>query len=299
MNRNSFKGTGVAIVTPFKNNSIDFPALETVIEHVINGGVDFVVSLGTTGEATTLSDEECREVLDFTIQKINGRKPLVAGLFGHKNTAALIKKVESFDFKGIDAIMSSSPAYNKPPQEGIFRHYMKLAEASPLPIIIYNVPGRTASNIEAETTLRLAHASEKFLAVKEASADIIQIMHILKNKPEHFLVLSGDDPTTLPLLTCGGDGVISVIANAFPNEFASMTRAALTQNLQTARQLNDLLLDIHPWLYIDGNPAGIKALLHLMNLSGPEVRLPLVEMHPDHLAQLEKEYKKIIAHLHA
>lgn len=297
MNRNLFKGTGVAIVTPFLNNKIDFEALERVIEHVIAGNIDFIVSLGTTGEATTLSDRECREVLDFTIKQVNGRKPLVAGLFGHKNTAALVDKVNSFNFEGIDAIMSSSPAYNKPPQEGIFMHYMELAEVSPLPIIIYNVPGRTASNVEAETTLRLAHSSDKFIAVKEASADILQVMKILKNKPDDFLVLSGDDPTTLPILTCGGDGVISVIANAFPNEFSSMTRAALQNDLPKARKLNNLLMDIHPWLYIDGNPAGIKTLLDLMNIAGPEVRLPLVEMHVYHRHRLKEEYDKIISHL--
>lgn len=289
------KGTGVALVTPFKDQKIDFPALEKIIEHVISGDVDFLVSLGTTGEAVTLSEEEQRDILDFTIEITKGRKPIVAGIFGHNDTKELVRKVESFDLKGIDAIMSASPAYNKPPQEGIFQHYMKLAEVSPLPIVIYNVPGRTASNIEAKTTLRLAHASEKFVAVKEASADMIQAMHILKDKPDHFHVLSGDDPTTLPLLGCGGDGVISVIANAFPAEFAGMARAALQGKLPEARRLNDLLLDIHPWLYIDGNPAGVKSLLHFMGLCSPEVRLPLVEMQPDHLKRLKDEMDKIIA----
>jgi 4-hydroxy-tetrahydrodipicolinate synthase len=289
------KGTGVALVTPFKDQKIDFPALEKIIEHVLSGGVDFIVSLGTTGEAATLSDEEKREVLDFTIEKVNGRKPIVAGIFGHNNTAELIRRVEKFRFEGIHAIMSASPAYNKPPQEGIYQHYMKLAEASPLPIIIYNVPGRTSSNVEAETTLRLAHASDKFLAVKEASADMVQAMHILKNKPDHFRVLSGDDPTALPLVGCGGDGVISVIANAFPTEFSGMIRAALNRDLKEARHLNDLLLDIHPWLYIDGNPAGVKSLLYFMGLCSPEVRLPLAQMQPEHLSRLKEEMEKITA----
>ncbi len=291
--QHKFRGTGVAVVTPFKNQKIDFPALGKIIDRIIDNKVDFIVSLGTTGESVTLSQGEAREVLDFTIQQVNERVPIVAGVFGGNNTAAIIDMMTSFNFDGISAIMSSSPAYNKPPQEGIYKHYMALTEASPLPIIIYNVPGRTASNIEAETTLRLAHASTKFIAIKEASGDIIQVMNILKNKPEHLLVLSGDDPTTLPLITCGGDGVISVIANAFPKAFSDMTRAALQGDYALARQLNNLFLDIHPWLYVDGNPAGIKAVLHELGLCSTEVRLPLAPMLPENRARLLEEVEKV------
>ncbi|MFQ5448564.1 MAG: dihydrodipicolinate synthase family protein, partial [Saprospiraceae bacterium] len=193
-------GTGVALVTPFKENKIDFPALENIIEHVISGGVDFIVSLGTTGEATTMTTTECKSVLKFTAEKVAGRVPLVAGLFGGNCTERLLKRFDTYDLAGFSAVMSSSPAYIKPSQEGIFQHYMKLAEISSLPIIIYNVPGRTASNVTAGTTLRLARASGKFIAVKEASGNIGQAMQILKHKPEGLLVFSGDDALTLPLI---------------------------------------------------------------------------------------------------
>ena len=192
MRQPPFSGAGVALVTPFKENkAIDYPALEKLIEFVINGGIDFIVSLGTTGEAITLSSRECREVLDFTIKVANGRLPIVAGLFGSNYTEKLVNSLKSYNFDGIDAIMSSSPAYSKPSQEGIYQHYMAAAEASPVPIIIYNVPGRTSSNVAAATTLRLAHASDKFIAVKEASGDLVQAMKILKDKPEHLQVARG------------------------------------------------------------------------------------------------------------
>ncbi|RMG80121.1 MAG: 4-hydroxy-tetrahydrodipicolinate synthase [Bacteroidetes bacterium] len=270
------RGTGVAVVTPFKGAKVDFEALEKIINHVIDGGVDFIVSLGTTGEAITLSKEECREVFDFTIEKTAGRVPLVAGFFGSNNTARLVEGVKDYNLEGFSAIMSSSPAYNKPSQEGIFQHYMALEKASPLPIIIYNVPGRTASNVLPQTILRLARASEKFMAVKEASGDLMQAMEIIKHRPPHFQVFSGDDALTLPMLGCGADGAISVIANAFPAEFSGMVRHALAGDFPKARHYHELLLDIHPWLYVDGNPAGIKAVLAMMGMCEESVRLPLV-----------------------
>ncbi len=274
-----FRGTGVALVTPFSpDKSIDYTALENIIEHVIEGGVDYIVSLGTTGEAITLSSEECRDILDFTIEKTKGRLPIVAGLFGSNFTEKLIGIVKSYNFDGIDAIMSSSPAYSKPSQEGIYEHYMRIQEVSPIPIIIYNVPGRTSSNVQASTVVRLAESSEKFVAVKEASGDFEQIMQILKNRPDDFLVLSGDDPITLPMIACGADGGISVIANAYPNEFASMTRSAVQGDLKRAKQLSDLLLDIHPWLYIEGNPSGIKAAMEIRGLCTRAMRIPLTEL---------------------
>ncbi len=272
------RGTGVALVTPFKNGQINWEDLERVIEHVIGGGVEFLVSLGTTGESNTISDEEHRQILDFTIKINRARLPLVAGVFGGNNTAQLVQKIQGFNFEGIDALLSSNPAYNKPSQEGIFQHYLALAEASPLPIIIYNVPSRTASNMNAETTLRLAHTSDKFIAIKEASNDIYQVMKIIKGRPKDFLVLSGDDFITLPIIASGGDGVISVIANTLPRPFTDMVRAALRQDLPTAQKLNNKLLELYRLLFLEGNPVGVKAAMELQGLCSREVRLPLVPM---------------------
>jgi 4-hydroxy-tetrahydrodipicolinate synthase len=285
------RGTGVALVTPFKNGQIDWEDLEKIIEHVITGGVEFLVSLGTTGESSTISDNEHRQILDFTIKINRGRVPLVAGVFGGNNTAALVEKIEQFNFDGIDAILSSNPAYSKPGQEGIFQHYMALADASPKPIIIYNVPSRTSSNMTAETTLRLAHSSDKFIAVKEASDDIYQIMKIIKGRPEGFLVLSGDDFITLPLVAAGGDGVISVIANTVPKPFTDMVRAALHNDMASARSLNNTLLELYKLLFIEGNPVGVKAAMELQGLCTREVRLPLVPMSETgvHLLMAEME----------
>jgi len=279
-------GTGVALVTPFKNGVIDWDGLERVIEHVISGGVEFLVSLGTTGESVTTTDAEHRQILDFTIKTNRGRVPLVAGIFGGNNTAALVEKVKAYNFEGIDALLSSNPSYNKPGQEGIYQHYMALAEASPLPILIYNVPSRTASNMSAETTLRLAYASDKFIGIKEASDDIYQVMKILKGRPEGFLVLSGDDFITLPLITAGGDGVISVIANTLPRPFTDMVRAALRQDLPTAQNLNFQLLELYRLLFIEGNPVGVKAAMELQGICTREVRLPLTSMSADGVQQL-------------
>lgn len=283
-----FRGLGVALVTPFRNGEVDFEALERVIEHVIDGGADFLVSLGTTGEATTLSPDEAGQVIRHTVEINRGRLPLVAGLFGGSNTRSIQQRLRTFDLSGVNAVMSASPAYNKPNQEGIYQHYMALAEASPLPIIIYNVPGRTASNVEAATTLRLAKAERKFIAVKEASADMVQAMTIMRDKPEHFLLLSGDDPTAFPLIATGGDGLISVIGNAFPHAYSRMVQAALQGRRSEARKWNDLFIDFHPWLYIDGNPAGIKFTLSELGLCSPELRLPLTPMHPFHAEALKK-----------
>lgn len=288
-----FRGTGVALVTPFKNGGIDWDDLERIIEHVIAGGVEFLVSLGTTGESATISEDEQRQILDFTIKTNRGRLPLVAGVFGSNNTAALVEKVNHFNFDGIDALLSSNPAYNKPGQEGIFQHYMALAEASPKPIIIYNVPSRTASNMTAETTLRLANASDKFLGVKEASNDIYQVMKIIKGRPKHFLVLSGDDFITLPLIASGGDGVISVIANTTPRPFTDMVRAALRHDMATAQQLNLKLLELYKLLFIEGNPMGVKAALELQGLCSREVRLPLAPMTEQGVHLIMAELEKI------
>lgn len=283
---NKFKGTGVAIITPFKNGDIDFIAMSRIIEHVITGGVDYIVALGSTGEAATLDANESRQVLDHVIQTVNGRVPVVAGNFGSSNTRELCRYVKSFDFTGIDAVLSSSPAYVKPSQEGIFQHYMALAEACPIPIILYNVPGRTRSNMEWETTLKLAESTSSFIGIKEASGDLIQAIKIIKNKPDHFFVTSGDDELALPLVACGGLGVISVIANAFPSSFSGMIRAALAQNYTEARQLNFKTYDLHKWLYIEGNPVGIKSAMEILGLCSNEVRLPLAPMSKNNYAHL-------------
>jgi 4-hydroxy-tetrahydrodipicolinate synthase len=291
MMQQRFSGTGVALVTPFLHGKIDFEALERVIEHVIQGGVDFLVSLGTTGEAATLSDAECREVFDFTLRVNKGRLPVVAGLFGDNNTARLVENVRNYNLDGFDAIMSASPAYNKPSQEGIYQHFMALQEVSPLPIIIYNVPSRTGRNMQPDTVIRLANASEKFIAVKEAAGIMSQAMRLIKYRPEHLLVLSGDDPLTLPMIACGGHGVISVIANALPRQWSDMTRAALSGDLPTARRLNSDLLDIHQWLYIDGNPSGIKGLMEYLGLCSKEVRLPMAPISDENLQKLISAYE--------
>jgi 4-hydroxy-tetrahydrodipicolinate synthase len=280
-------GTGVALITPFENGEIDLASLDKMIEHVITGGVEYVVILGSTGESATLDHDERRRVLDRAIERVAGRVPVVAGNFGDNNTRDLCKYAASFDFTGIDAILSSSPAYNKPTQEGIYQHYKALSESCAVPVILYNVPGRTASNVTAETTLRMAHDIPSIIAVKEASGDMVQGSRIIRDKPEGFLVISGDDPTALPLVTSGGDGVISVIANAFPAEFSSMIRAALKWDLSRARKLHELLLNIHPLLYVEGNPAGIKAATALLGLSTPEVRLPLTSLSREKTTQLK------------
>lgn len=289
----ALRGTGVALITPFKeDHSVDFEALGNLIEHCIKGGVETLVSLGTTGESVTLSEEEKKEVLRFTVEKNAGRVLVVAGIGGN-NTREVAREMEMLDTNGIHSILSSSPAYNKPSQEGIFRHYMELEKVSPLPIIIYNVPGRTSSNISAETCLRLAHASDKFAAVKEASGDLSQANKIIKDRPPHFLVLSGDDPLALALSGIGGDGVISVIANAYPSEFSQMMRYALKGDFGNAQKLNNLLFDLHKWLYIDGNPAGIKAACHLLGLCKNELRLPLVPMASQNFENLRAEVNRI------
>jgi len=282
-----FTGTGVAVVTPFLQNEIDFGSLEKIINHVIEGGVNFIVALGSTGETATLSESEERKILDFCIQKINRRVPLMAGNFGGNNTQAILQKIKNFNFTGIDAILSASPAYIKPTQEGIFRHYAAMADALPVPLMLYNVPGRTRSNMECDTTLKLAAYSTRIIGIKEASADMVQITKILANKPEHFIVMSGDDETALATIAIGADGVISVMANALPTQFSSMVRSASAFDLKMARELNFKTFPVHHWLYTEGNPVGIKAALEIIGLCSDEVRLPLVPMSTQNKIQLK------------
>ncbi|MBP7274435.1 MAG: 4-hydroxy-tetrahydrodipicolinate synthase [Saprospiraceae bacterium] len=295
MKKTIFKGVGVALVTPFSNDKIDFNALQNIIEHVIQGGVDFLIALGTTGETTSLSLEEQRAVLDFVIRINNDRLPIVAGPFGGYNTAEIVTKIKHFNFDGIDAIMACSPPYVKPNQEGIYQHYMAIAAESPLPILIYNVPGRTASNITADTTLRLAKASKKFAGVKDASDDVMQIMRIIKEQPDSFCTLSGDDFLTLPVIASGGNGVVSVIANVFPTEFCRMAHAAIAGDYETARHYNNLLLDIYPLMFIDGNPVGPKAALSILGLSKADVRLPHTVMQKQNFETLKNKIATLLA----
>lgn len=287
------RGTGVALITPFDaNDKIDFTSLSRIIQNCIQGGVDYLVTMGTTGEAATLSFEERMSVIYFTVKEAAGKIPVVAGIGGN-NTAELVREINALNTNGISAILSSSPAYNKPSQEGIYQHYLKIAEHCPLPIIIYNVPGRTASNILPETTVRLAKASEKFIAVKEASGDLTQATKIIKDKPGGFQVLSGDDPLALGLIAIGGDGVISVIANIYPKPFSSMIKLALHGEYTNAQALNLKLFDLHKWLYIEGNPAGVKAGASILGLCENRFRLPLVPMSKSNFDQLKQEMDKI------
>lgn len=294
---NMFEGTGVALITPFDANlEIDFQAYGKIIEYVISEDIDFLVPLGSTGETATLNEEEARKCLDFVIELNRGRKPILAGNFGGNNTRELQRKIKDYNFKGIDGILSSSPAYVKPNQEGIYSHYMALADASPLPIMIYNVPGRTRSNIEWTTTIRLANASKKFIGIKEASGDLIQATRIIKNRPDGFIVSSGDDEVALPMIAAGGDGVISVIANACPGYFSRMTRYCRSGQLEKARDCNFKTYDLHQWLYIEGNPVGIKSAMEVLGFCTNHVRLPLHTMSKANYESLKECVLSIYAH---
>jgi 4-hydroxy-tetrahydrodipicolinate synthase len=273
--RNKFSGTGVAMVTPFKKDKfVDFEALEKLTGHLINGGVDFLVVLGTTGEAATQDRDERKEVFQFIAQTVDGKVPLVAG-FGGNNTSRLIKDIESFHFRGYDAILSASPHYNKPSQEGIYLHYKVVADNSPVPVILYNVPGRTASNVTAQPALKLAE-HENVIGIKEASGDLNQCMEIVQHKPKDWLVLSGEDLLTLPMIGFGMDGVISVIGNAYPRQFSDMVRLALDDKFNDARQLHFQLKNLMEMIFEEGNPAGVKCLLHQLGICEEYMRMPLV-----------------------
>jgi len=271
------KGTGVALITPFNEDlSVDYIGLKKLINHQIEGGIDYLVLMGTTGESAVLSKVEKQEVIAFC-KKINAEKlPIILGIGGN-NTLALVEEIKNTDFTGVDAVLSVSPAYNKPTQEGIYQHYKLIADVCPLPIILYNVPGRTASNMEVETTLRLANDFDNIVAVKEASGDMDQIMKIIKNKPSDFVVLSGDDGLTLPMIYMGAEGVISVIGQSHPKEYSNMVSFGMSGNKKIANQLHYELYDFYGPLYAEGNPTGVKACLELLGICKAVVRPPLVE----------------------
>lgn len=273
-----FRGLGVALVTPFlPKGNIDHAGLERLIDHQIAGGVDYVVSMGTTGESVTLTKAEKKELLAQTIGFVRNRVPVVLGVGGN-STAEVVENLNAFDMDGVDAILSVSPYYNKPTQEGIYQHYKAIAQVALRPIILYNVPGRTASNMTAETTLRLAKDFRNIIAIKEASADLDQMGRILKHKPKDFMLISGDDALTLPIIAMGGVGVISVVGNALPAEFGTLVKAALKGDLDTARREHLRLLELIGLLFAEGNPGGIKHVLKVLGLCGDTLRLPLVNV---------------------
>ncbi len=276
---------GVALITPFnEDKSIDYDALARLIEYQIKSGVDFIVALGTTAETATLTPREKVDVKNFIVERVAGRVPLVIGIGGN-NTAALVEELKNTDLSAFCAVLSVVPYYNKPSQEGIYQHYKAIAEASPIPVILYNVPGRTGVNMTAATTLRLASDFDNIIGVKEASGNISQMDDIIKNKPKDFCVISGDDGITFPLITLGAVGVISVIGNAFPKEFSKMVRLALSGDYEHALLIHHKFTELFSLLFVDGNPAGVKCLLHAMGYIKNELRLPLV---PTRITTYEK-----------
>ena len=283
-----FKGTGVALVTPFrKEGGVDYNALQKLVEFQIDNGVNYLVVQGTTGESVTLNEDEKQAILEFVIDINKKRLPIVLGVGGN-NTASVVNQMNKFNHYSIDAYLSVSPYYNKPPQKGIIAHYKEIANSTDKPIILYNVPGRTSSNMSSETTLELAHSVSNIIAVKEASGNLEQIMEIISRKPNDFLVISGDDALTLPHIACGGDGVISVVANAFPKRFSSMVSNALRGELEKARSFHYELFPIIQQLFADGNPGGIKYVLELINIGEDHMRLPLVNINDETAKKLYK-----------
>ena len=272
------RGTGVALVTPFRNDfSIDFESIGRMVEHVVAQGVDYVVALGTTAETPAMSFAERKHILEVVVDAVRDRVPVVAGI-GCNNPVEVIEQIHLFDLHKVSAILSVAPYYNKPQQHGLLGHYRMIAKESPLPLILYNVPGRTGVNIAAETTLELARTEPKIVAVKEASGILPQIMRIMQDKPEDFAVISGDDALTLPLLACGLDGVISVVANAYPAEMSQMVRLALSGDFAQARQLHYRLLPVMQACFREGSPSGVKCFLEAKGIMDRRVRLPLADV---------------------
>lgn len=285
MATNIFKGLGIALVTPFKTDgSIDYEALKRLIEYQTDNGADFLCILGTTSESPCLDQEERAEIKRFVVEANQGRLPVLMGCGGN-NTRAVVKELQSFDLRGVDGILSVCPYYNKPSQEGLYRHFKMIADNCPLPVVLYNVPGRTGINMKSETTNRLATDCKNIIAVKEAGGSLEQVDEIIKNKPAHFDVLSGDDALTFPMIASGAAGVISVIGNALPREFSRMIRLEFNGEYEPARKIHHRFTELYSLLFVDGNPAGVKALLHEMGFIENELRLPLV---PTRVATVQK-----------
>lgn len=290
----SLIGTGVALVTPFKKDfSVDVEALKRIVAYQIEGGIDYLVVLGTTGEPATLTQEEKELVITTVIEANNGKLPLVLGVGGN-NTHQVVEELKTRDLAAFTAVLSVSPYYNKPTQEGIYQHFKAIAEASPLPIILYNVPGRTASNMLPSTVIRLANDFKNIVAIKEAAGDIVQAMKLIQTKPKDFLVISGDDMVTLPMVLAGGAGVISVIGEGFPKQFSAMVRLGLERRVDEAYQLHYLLADVIDMIFEQGNPAGIKEVFKALGLSENYVRLPLVTVNEDLAIRIRNFVEKIV-----
>lgn len=288
-----FVGTGVALVTPFKKDfSIDVEALKKVVDYVIDGGVEYLVILGTTAETVTLNDEEKEKVISTIVEANAGRLPLVLGVGGN-DTMKIVKELKTRDFSKFDAILSVSPYYNRPTQEGIYQHFKAIAEASPVPVILYNVPGRTASNMLPTTVIRLANDFKNIIAIKEAAGDIVQAMRLIKDKPSDFLVISGDDMITLPMVLAGASGVISVIGEGFPKQFSEMVRLGLQRKVDEAYELQYFIMDAIDMIFEQGNPAGIKEVFTSLGLCENTVRLPLVNVNEDLVNRINNFTKKI------
>ncbi|MGO1595883.1 MAG: 4-hydroxy-tetrahydrodipicolinate synthase [Sphingobacterium sp.] len=290
---NEIEGAGVALITPFQaDGTVDYPTLARLIEFQIEGGIDYLVSLGTTGETATLSAHERKEIWSFTSKQVNNRIPLVAGIGGN-NTTEVIRQIKEFDVLGYCAILSVSPYYNKPTQEGLYQHYKALAEASSLPIILYNVPGRTGGNISAETTLRLAKEYPNIVATKEASGDFNQFSSILRDRPEGFKLISGDDPVTLPMMALGASGIISVVANVYPEKVSLLARLCKEGHYEKARAIHNQLLHITDLCFLEGNPAGVKYILEKKGFGQAHLRLPLVPIGATTGAAIDLEMQQL------
>ena len=294
MARNIFKGLGIALVTPFKEDgSVDYKSLIRLVEYQLDNGADFFCILATTGETPTLTTEEKQKIKETIVSLVGGRVPILMGCGGN-NTTSIIEELQTRDFQGIDGILSVCPYYNKPSQEGLYQHFKAIANATKLPVVLYNVPGRTGVNMTAATTVRLAHDCDNIVAIKEASGNLEQVDEIIKNKPRHFDVISGDDALTFPMVSCGAVGVISVIGNALPKEFSKMIRLQMKGEYDPARTIHHRFIDLFSLLFVDGNPAGVKAMLHEMGYIENVLRLPLVPTRistRQRLAEIMKELK--------
>ena len=293
MVRNIFKGLGIALVTPFtQDGAVDYKSLHRLVQYQLDNGADFLCILATTGETPTLTADEKHKIKDMIVDQVGGRIPILMGCGGN-NTAAVVQELQTGDFHGIDGILSVCPYYNKPSQEGLYQHFKAIAAATKLPVVLYNVPGRTGVNMKAETTVRLARDCKNIVAIKEASGNLEQVDEIIKNKPDTFDVISGDDALTFPMISCGAVGVISVSGNALPKEFSKMIRLQMKGEYDPARKIHHRFIDLFALLFVDGNPAGVKAMLHEMGYIENVLRLPLVPTRISTLQRMSEIMKEL------
>ena len=293
MVHNIFKGLGIALITPFlEDGSVDYKSLIRLVEYQLDNGADFLCILATTGETPTLTQDEKQKIKDLIVDLVGGRVPILMGCGGN-NTAAIVNELQTGDFRGIDGVLSVCPYYNKPSQEGLYQHFKAIANATKLPVVLYNVPGRTGVNLQAATTVRLAQDCENIVAIKEASGNLEQVDEIIKNKPADFDVISGDDALTFPMVSCGAVGVISVIGNALPKEFSKMIRLPMRGEYDPARKIHHRFIDLFSLLFVDGNPAGVKAMLHEMGFIENKLRLPLVPMQIKNMQRMSEILKEL------